>query len=83
MSEKQVRDYDKFVLRFPDGMRDAVAERAKENGRSMNSEIVDMIYNSLSSISLSDEELVCMLEAAPKKTYHHYQMMIVRKWSLF
>ncbi|MGJ0628625.1 Arc family DNA-binding protein [Xenorhabdus bovienii] len=31
---------DKFNLRFPDGMRDAVAERAKKNGRSMNSEII-------------------------------------------
>ncbi|HDI4957661.1 TPA: Arc family DNA-binding protein [Salmonella enterica] len=67
MSEKQVRDYDKFMLRFPDGMRDAVAERAKENGRSMNSEIVDMISKSLSSISLSDEELVYMLEAATQE----------------
>lgn len=34
---------DKFNLRFPDGMRDAVAERAKQNGRSMNSEIIEMI----------------------------------------
>ncbi|MDE9483482.1 Arc family DNA-binding protein [Xenorhabdus bovienii] len=31
---------DKFNLRFPDGMRDAVAEKAKKNGRSMNSEII-------------------------------------------
>lgn len=26
MSEKPVREYDKFMLRFPDGMRDAIAE---------------------------------------------------------
>lgn len=67
MAEKQVKDYEKFVVRFPDGMRDAVAERAKENGRSMNSEIIDMISKSLSSISLSDEELVYMLEAATQE----------------
>ena len=36
MSEKPVREYDKFMLRFPDGMRDAIALRAKKNGRSMN-----------------------------------------------
>lgn len=47
MSEKQVRDYDKFMLRFPDGMRDAIAERAKNNGRSMNSEIVQIIQDAL------------------------------------
>jgi hypothetical protein len=47
MSEKQVRDYDKFMLRFPDGMRDAIAERAKRNGRSMNSEIVQILQDAL------------------------------------
>lgn len=60
MSEKQVRDYDKFMLRFPDGMRDAVAERAKRNGRSMNAEIVQIIEDALNSassakITLNDE----------------------------
>jgi plasmid stability protein len=49
MAEKQVKDYEKFVVRFPDGMRDAVAERARRNGRSMNSEIVQMIQDALDS----------------------------------
>jgi plasmid stability protein len=40
MAEKQVKDFEKFVVRFPDGMRDAIADRAKSNGRSMNSEII-------------------------------------------
>lgn len=47
MTEKQVRDYDKFMLRFPDGMRDAIAKRAKQNGRSMNSEIVQILEDAL------------------------------------
>lgn len=34
---------DKFNLRLPDGMKDAIAERAKANGRSMNSEIIQML----------------------------------------
>lgn len=38
---------DKFNLRFPDGMRDAIAERAKANGRSMNSEIVQILQDAL------------------------------------
>ncbi|WP_448512390.1 Arc family DNA-binding protein [Photorhabdus laumondii] len=54
---------DKFNLRFPDGMRDAIAERAKENGRSMNSEIIQMIQDCLDrkspetqpTVSLSNE----------------------------
>lgn len=48
MTDKPVRDYDKFMLRFPDGMRDAVAERAKANGRSMNSEIIQILEDALS-----------------------------------
>lgn len=64
MSEKQVRDYDKFMLRFPDGMRDAIAERAKQNGRSMNSEIIDIINNSLYLPSVGDEALDYMFELA-------------------
>lgn len=31
---------DKFTVRFPDGLREAIANRAKSNGRSMNSEII-------------------------------------------
>lgn len=49
MSIKSVKDYDKFMLRFPDGMRDAIAERAKSNGRSMNSEIIQILEDALNS----------------------------------
>lgn len=31
---------DKFTVRFPEGMRDKIAEKAKENNRSMNAEII-------------------------------------------
>ncbi|WP_072263131.1 Arc family DNA-binding protein [Enterobacter asburiae] len=58
---------DKFNLRLPDGMRDAIAERAKDNGRSMNSEIIDMIGKALISPSLNDEEFVYMLEVATRE----------------
>jgi len=34
------RDSDKFMLRFPDGMRDRIADAAKANNRTMNAEIV-------------------------------------------
>lgn len=34
------RESDKFMLRFPDGMRDRLKEAAHTNGRSMNAEIV-------------------------------------------
>ncbi len=49
MTDKQVKDYDKFVLRFPDGMRDAIAERSKRNGRSMNAEIIQIIEDAIAA----------------------------------
>jgi hypothetical protein len=42
------RQSDKFMLRFPDGMRDRIAELAKQNGRSMNAEIVQRLEWALS-----------------------------------
>lgn len=39
---------DKFNLRLPDGMKDAIAERAEKNGRSMNSEIVQILHDAIS-----------------------------------
>lgn len=59
MAEKQVKDYDKFNLRFPDGMRDAIAERAKANGRSMNSEIVQILQEALDADrAIAESDLV-------------------------
>lgn len=43
MTAKQVKEYDKFVVRLPDGMREEIAKRAESNGRSMNSEIIAAI----------------------------------------
>lgn len=37
---------DKFTVRFPDGLRDKIAELANKNGRSMNSEIIDRLEKS-------------------------------------
>jgi hypothetical protein len=54
MSEKEDQNFiERFTVRMPDGMRDAIAERAKANGRSMNSEIIEIISNTLFFSSLS------------------------------
>lgn len=41
------RTADKFVVRLPDGMREAIAEVARTHHRSMNSEIISRLDNSL------------------------------------
>lgn len=62
MSEKPVKDYDKFMLRLPEGMRDALAEQAKANGRSMNSEIVQIIGESVYGVSDFPDDFQLMYE---------------------
>lgn len=41
------RNADKFVVRMPDGMRERIAEVAKENHRSMNAEIIKRLDDSM------------------------------------
>lgn len=77
MSEKQVRDYDKFMLRLPEGMREAIADRAQSNGRSMNSEIVQIIEDALASnekgsqgldlTGVSENQMEYIIEVMSKK----------------
>ncbi|MBE8596871.1 Arc family DNA-binding protein [Xenorhabdus sp. BG5] len=45
MTKYPSQTQDKFTVRFPDGLRDAIAKRAEENGRSMNSEIVQILQD--------------------------------------
>ncbi|MEQ1964321.1 Arc family DNA-binding protein [Xenorhabdus khoisanae] len=57
MTKKLVAAQDKFMLRLPDGMREAIAKRAEENGRSMNSEIVQILQDTIhGGISLPMDE---------------------------
>ncbi len=36
---------DRYIVRFPAGMRDRVAESAKRHGRSMNAEIIHILHD--------------------------------------
>jgi plasmid stability protein len=41
--ERAPQESDKFIVRLPDGMRDALKARAAGNNRSMNAEIVAIL----------------------------------------
>lgn len=43
-------DRDDILLRVPPGMREALADEAKVNARSMNAEIVDRLHKSLKGL---------------------------------
>ncbi|WP_412461770.1 Arc family DNA-binding protein [Pseudomonas sp. SC11] len=47
MKTTNSRTADKFVVRLPEGMREQVADVARKNHRSMNSEIIDRLEQSL------------------------------------
>lgn len=49
MAERSTgRESDKFMLRFPEGMRDRIKAEAERNGRSMNAEIIARLDQSMS-----------------------------------
>lgn len=48
MSNSDNKDFiERFTVRMPTGMRDEIAKTAEENGRSMNSEIVQVLQDYL------------------------------------
>lgn len=55
-SDRAPQSADKYVVRFPDGMRDRIAEIAKANGRSMNAEIVQRLEWALSMTSAPEHK---------------------------
>lgn len=59
------RTADKFVVRLPDGMRSRLAEVARENHRSMNSEIVVRLADSLDASELLQEPEPFKLDGNP------------------
>lgn len=48
---KNSRDCDKFVLRFPNGMRDKISSSAEKGHRSMNSDIIYRLTRSMAAES--------------------------------
>ena len=48
------KEADKFNLRFPDGMRDRVAEAAAREGRSMNTQLIAYVEAGLDGYSTKE-----------------------------
>ncbi|CAM8274313.1 Arc family DNA-binding protein [Morganella morganii] len=47
----RVRDIIPYSLRMPDDLKTLLAERAKQNGRSLNSEMVMILQDAVNSAS--------------------------------
>ncbi|WP_338805124.1 Arc family DNA-binding protein [Xenorhabdus griffiniae] len=44
---KKVRDISPYSIRMPDELKEALTERAKKNGRSLNSEMVMILQSAI------------------------------------
>lgn len=64
------RGSDQFPLRFPDGMRDALKERAARAGRSLNAEIVQILSTELNLQSNDEADM-----GEPKRTLNEQFML--------
>lgn len=68
------RTADKFVVRLPDGMRDRIADVARNHHRSMNSEIIARLEQSLIQEGSLDENLNMRLDS-PELSLHERELL--------
>ena len=68
------RTADKFVVRLPDGMRERIAEVARHHHRSMNSEIIARLEQSLIQEGALGDELSMRLDS-PELSLHERELL--------
>lgn len=64
------RTAEQFVVRFPDGMRDKIADAAKSNNRSMNAEIIARLQESFQQPLISSDLQEFMINALKNYAEH-------------
>ncbi|MBA4289433.1 MAG: DNA-binding protein [Pseudomonas sp.] len=68
------RTADKFVVRLPDGMRERIADVARNHHRSMNSEIIARLEQSMLQESALGDELNMRLDN-PELSLHERELL--------
>ncbi|MBD9414911.1 Arc family DNA-binding protein [Pseudomonas sp. PDM16] len=68
------RTADKFVVRLPDGMRERIADVARNHHRSMNSEIIARLEQSLVQEGALGDELNLRLDS-PELSLHERELL--------
>ena len=68
------RTADKFVVRLPDGMRERIAEVARNHHRSMNSEIIARLEQSLLQEGALDDDSAMRLDS-PELMLHERELL--------
>lgn len=77
------RTAEQFVVRFPEGMRDRIAEAAKASGRSMNAEIVQRLADSFENnnaasglLEIENKHLAHKLNSTRRVALHAIEVML-------
>ena len=68
------RTADKFVVRLPDGMRERIADVARNHHRSMNSEIISRLEQSLLQEGALNDEPNLRLDS-PELSLHERELL--------
>ncbi len=68
------RTADKFVVRLPDGMRERIADVARNHHRSMNSEIIARLEQSMLQESVLSDDLNMRLDS-PELSLHERELL--------
>ncbi len=68
------RTADKFVVRLPDGMRERIADVARNHHRSMNSEIIARLEQSMVQEGSLDDDLSMRLDR-PELSLHERELL--------
>jgi plasmid stability protein len=68
------RTADKFVVRLPDGMRERIADVARNHHRSMNSEIIARLEQSMLQEGALGDELNLSLDS-PELSLHERELL--------
>lgn len=68
------RTADKFVVRLPDGMRERIADVARNHHRSMNSEIIARLEQSLIQEGSLSDDLTMRLDS-PELSLHERELL--------
>ncbi|MFP6798014.1 MAG: Arc family DNA-binding protein [Pseudomonas sp.] len=68
------RTADKFVVRLPDGMRERIADVARNHHRSMNSEIIARLEQSMLQESTLGDDLNMRLDS-PDLSLHERELL--------
>lgn len=81
MADRTPQDQEKYIVRFPDGMRDRIKSEADRNGRSMNAEIVTRLEASLIGVTNGNAidqvfENVVSAVAGKHGAERHVQMLL-------